>query len=418
MPSYSSYQSYGSNNQPGQSQGSSFNLPSWAANSSRARQANWGGRGLGGNNVQNMGPGNWGSQNSNWSQMAAGFMNQPGGQASSPHGAQAGGNSPWMQTGPGQWQQMSHSGTPGAMSHFYTTNQPPPGSFPTFNIPAMVGAEFQQQQNLYNQNQANALNLAGGFQGNMNQLAGQSQQMGQQQFNQGQGQAQMFQNMAQQEGPQAQQFGQESVGQMNQAAQSFRDFADAQKDKTAEFASASMVGAQQQEQNQLQQMRDRFGSMGMGPEAMAMQQQELMAMGSMGRQQMLTQIAQEDRNFQSQIQQAASQLESNAAAFSGQMDQANAQNRFNYDSMNLQRQQAYHQMAVASGQQAFNNWMATQAQSAELQAQGYGVMAQAMQQWPNSAVSFIGSLLTASNLMQNTNLGSPQFAQQMSGAPA
>ncbi|MGA1730492.1 MAG: hypothetical protein ACO4B5_09700, partial [Steroidobacteraceae bacterium] len=315
-----------------------------------------------------MGPGNWGSQNSNWAQTAAGFMGQPGGQGSSPHGARAGGNTGWRQTGPGQWQQLSHSGTPGAMSHAYYTNQPPPGGAPAFNIPAMVGAEFQQQQNLYNQNQANALNLAGGFQGNMNDLSGQFQQMGQQQFNQGQGQAQMFQDMAQQEGPQAQQFGQESVGQMNQAAQSFRDFADSQKDRTAEFASASMVGAQQQEQNQLQQMRDRFGSMGMGPEAMAMQQQELAAMGSMGRQQMLTQIAQEDRNYQAQIQQAASQFESMAAQFSGSMDQANAQNRQNYDAMNLQREQAYHQMSVAAGQQAFNNWMATQAQSAELQA--------------------------------------------------
>lgn len=410
MPSYSSYQSYGSNNQPGQSQGSNFNLPSWAANSSRARQANWGGQGWGGNNVQTMGPGNWNS--SNWSQTASNFMNRPG--SSGPQ--QQGGNSPWRQTGPGQWQQLSHSGTPGAMTHSYYTNSPPPGSAPSFNIPGLVGAEFNQQQNLYNQNQANALNLAGGFQGDMNQMAGQSQQMGQQQFNQGQQQAQMFQQMAGQEGPQPQQFGQEAVSSMNQAAQGFRDFADAQKDRTAEFASAQMVGAQRNEQNQLQQMRDRFGSMGMGPEAMAMQSQELSAMGSMGRQQLLTQIAQEDRNYQAQIQQAATQFESMAAQFSGSMDQANAQNRQAYDSMNMQREQAFHQMSMAAGQQAFNNWMATQAQASELQSQGYGVMASAMQQWPNSSVSFIGSLMTAANLMQNTPLGNPEFAQQFAGA--
>lgn len=411
MPSYSSYQSYGSNNQPGQSQGSNFNLPSFAANSSRARQANWGGQGWGGNNVQNMGPGNWNS--SNWSQTASNFMNGPGPR---PQGPQQGGNSPWMQTGPGNWQQMSHSGTPGAMSHVYYSNQPPAWMMPSFNVPAMVGAEYQQQQNLYNQNQANALNLAGGFQGNMNQMAGQYQQMGQQQFDQGQQQSQMFQQMAGQEGPQPQQFGQEAVSSMNQAAQGFRDFADAQKDKTAEFASSQMVGAQRNEQNQLQQMRDRFGSMGMGPEAMAMQQQELMAMGSMGRQQLLTQIAQEDRNYQAQIQQAATQFESMASQFSGSMDQANAQNRQAYDSMNMQREQAYHQLSIASGQQAFNNWMATQAQASELQAQGYSSLASAMQQWPNSSVSFIGSLLTAANLMQNTPLGTPQFAQQFAGA--
>ncbi|MGA1730866.1 MAG: hypothetical protein ACO395_05085, partial [Pontimonas sp.] len=65
--------------------------------------------------------------------------------------------------------------------------------------------------------------------------------------------------------------------------------------------------------------------------------------------------------------------------------------------------------------QAFNNWMATQAQSAELQAQGYGVMAQAMQQWPNSSVSFIGSLMAAANLMDNTPIGTAQFAQQFQG---
>ena len=395
MPPYSSYQSYGSNNQPGQSQGSNFNLPSWAANSSRARQANWGGQGWGGNNVQNMGSQSSSpSQNWTWQQGAQNTITPSAGYAPG-----------WVQTGPGTWTQNSF-GTQ------YYTNSPPYGGS-QFNLAGLVAQEFNQQQANYNQNQANALNLAGGFQGGMNQMAGQSQQMGQQQFNQGQQQAQMFQQMAGLEGPQAQQFGQEAVGQMNQAAQGFRDFADAQKDRTAEFASSQMVGAQRNEQNQLQQMRDRFGSMGMGPEAMAMQSQELMAMGSMGRQQLLTQIAQEDRNYQAQIQQAATQFESMAAQFSGSMDQANAQNQLAYDSMNQQREQAFHQMSVAVGQQSFNNWMATQAQAAELQSQGYGVMANAMQQWPNSTMSFLGSLVSAANIMDNTSLGRPDFTNRL-----
>ena len=45
-------------------------------------------------------------------------------------------------------------------------------------------------------------------------------------------------------------------------------------------------------------------------------------------------------------------------------------------------------------------------------------MAGAMQQWHNSAVSFLGSLMTAANLMQNTPLGNPEFAQQLAGAQA
>lgn len=404
MPTYNPFQSYSSNQGgQGQSQGSSFNLPSWAANSSRARQANWGGRGFGGNNVQNMGgqnqqPNWWNNMSRstgwNWNQGASNTLNP--GQGFAPG---------WAQTGPNEW-------TRNSMGTQYYTNSPPYGG-PQFSMANLVGQEMNQQQGNYDQNRANALNLAGNYQQNNQQMAGQFQQMGQQQFNQGQQQANMFNQMAQQEGPQPQQFGQQAVNDMNNAAGRFREFADSQQDRTAEFASSAMVGSQRQEQNNLQQMRDRFGSMGMGPEAMAMQAQELTAMGSMGRQQLLTQIAQEDRNYQTQMQQAASQLEASAASFSGSMDQANASNRAAYDSMNQQREQAYRQMSVAAGQQAFNNWMATQAQASELQSQGYGVMANAMTQWPNSTISFLGSLVSAANIMDNTSIGRPDFTNRL-----
>lgn len=419
MPPYSSYQSYGSTNQPGQNNasggfGNISTLP-------------WGG-GSGGSN--NDSP--W----SNWAQMMQGSITNP---------SQSQGTGGWNQTSPGQWSmylppQLGQSS--GGYTHTYQ-GATPPGMQPFFNIPQMAGQEAAQQQALYDQNREQMLGFGQSYFDQMAQMSQGMQDMGAQQLEQGQSDQDYFRELAgsspfnvQFQNQEFQGFGGEAVDQVNRAADNFRSYVDSQQDQSAQRASSAMVGAQRAEQSRLQAMSDQFQSMGIGPEQSAMAQQELMAMGSMGRQQLLTEIQQQDRQYLSQLEQASTAIQMQAGQFSGQMAQANAAMRSNYDSMNAQGQlaadqfnaqgnaqiqQTYNQMYQAQGQMVFNNWMQTQATAAELSSQGFGAMSSLMQQYPHSSVSLLGTLLASANLMENTPLGSPDFAQQfqgMGGQPA
>lgn len=325
---------------------------------------------------------------------------------------QGGGNQQgWQQAGPGRWTQSHRTGQSGVTHHEFHGPRPPGQSQQQgFDVGGLVGAEFNQQQSLYDQNRQSMMGLAQGFQGQSNQSAMGFRQMADAEMQRGRQVADQQGKMAQAPG---RQLGAEGVAEMGRAASDFGRFADQQQDMTAERASSAMVGMQQQEQNQLREMQDRFSSMGVGPEAQAMQRQELMAMGSMGRQQVLQQIATEERGLRSQLEQARASMRMQAGAASSQMDQSSAM-------FNAENQRAWSQMQQATGQMAYNNWFQSQVQAAELEQQGFGSLAQIMQQYPQSSVSMIGSLLAAANLFQNTPIGNPEsaFTRSMTGAPA
>lgn len=409
MPPFSPFQSYGTNNQPGQNNSSGG---SYSPGNGGVSTMPWGNpnSSSGGNNP-------W----SNWASMMS-----PSQQ----------GTNGWNQTSPGQWQ-MYVPGQLGQSSGGYThqwAGSAPPGSQPFFNIPGMVGQEYQQQQQLYDQNRQDMLGFGQSYFDQMNQNAQGIQNAGQQQFDQGMGSAQMFQDLANQEHSNVQYqnqtftpFGGGAVDQVNQAAQGFSDFVASEQDRSAERASSAMVGANRAQQSRSQQLSDQFRSMGLDPSQTAMAQQELAAMSSMDRQQILAEYQQQDRQYLSGLEQASAALGMQAGQFAGQMDQANASMRSSYDfanaqgamaadqfntSMNNQTRMAYHQMSEQAGQLAFSQYMQSQVTASELQSQGFGAMSQLMQAYPHSSVSFLGSLVSAANLMENTPLGTSDFAQQ------
>lgn len=394
MPAYPSYPGFGSNHQ----QGAQHHMVNVAGSRSmRPAQPNQPSRpGVGGVSTMPWNPGRF---------MQASQRPGPG------RGQGGMARQGWQQAGPGRWIQSHRTGQSG-MTHHEFMGPTPPGAQQGrgFDVGGLVGAEFNQQQALYDQNRQDMLGLAQGFQGQAQQGAMGFRQMADAEAQRGRQAADQFGRMA--SSPQAR-FGDEGVGRMEEAASDFGRFSDQQKDMTAERASSAMAGMQQQEQNQLRQMQDRFSSMGMGPEAQAMQRQELMAMGSMGRQQVLQQIATEERGLQSQLEQARASMRMQAGAAAAQNDQANA-------AFSAENQRAWSQMQQAAGQMAYNNWFQAQVQAAELEQQGFGSLAQVMQQHPRSQVSVIGSLLAAANLFQNTPIGNPDsaFTRSMTGGRA